>query len=1845
MQANSQQSGQLQNLHGKGTSPRDGTANTLGQNLYQLCLPSHAASPSYPGQGATGNYFTQFTCTVQPSTSDQILTSGIQATKDTPLTSKENSGKQDSQIILWNMPSNCQIFLPVNNINLQGAPNNNGPNMPHCAFNSNNSLYIQQQNISLAAGPNNSQQVVNTGNLHSRQQHVNAPNLAKDSPKTRTNLPSDLKYYPPTENAPHGHSSLFGGYHYQLLIPEKSTHANLQTPSTCVQNISAQRAVAVVTPLSPIGTASVNGSDKSAYAKMNVNSVQEIVQDQPNIPHALEANANLNYQKGERNDPISKHVRHQPNIPHALEASANLNYQKGEPNDPARKPQRPKSAEPRLNDGLCYVVGAKSPVSIESTGRSRRASSPKLKSVVAEQNKSVPTQMRNEPSDKINNNCTFTDKKTVETETIPVIEWPLDRLHTLIAMIQQIEDGHQKNVQKNDVWRDILKLYWNGDYGKFYDSVQTGIYQNIMQEVYGYCLTKEPVILRQLKSDVRNKVIKDFHVLKHNEEPPKMTYKSSWLNLNENVDDIDKECGYSWFYKSFQNAPEHDAQISACKTQNKLQEATEKPSLTRCKQLPTAVENKVPAEEPTLDNESLHENLPVLFNEQSPTVSDANCSTKRHCVVTEQTSSQPNIANSLEDMITVVKDLDKKDVQTGMSRLDDQFCSDVGANSVLLPKSTSQSDCANSPKLYNAVAEQREDALSQIQIGSSEKMPNNDCAILDENVRCETFPKPNQEIPVCMNEEETDKVGSSAYKMNVLPHEMAEQRDTSEMMEHNVIAASLNKHETSLLNASQVLNTISMEEQTSRQRLEEKAKKSASTIPSTLLSALYKPSLAEHNDGSTDVSKKVQIEEQTSSEKNMYKESLHEKWPVPFNAHSPPVTDNCSLKLNVIQEQTSCQPNTLNPLNAMKNLVRKLKGCDYLLKKHHNLNEKRSGLTRKHQSSSRTLRLNNSFCNGVGAKSPVLRDESSSQSDCSSPLMLSPVVEKQQEFVSLTQVLNESSDRVRCEIDPKPSQELSVQMNEEENVEMGASASIRINVLPQEVAKQCFAGQLMEDEDIAATAEIRHKASLLRTPQEHDILTKEQKERLGEADGNCSLKGYVVAEQTSCQSNTIHPLTAMTHLGRGAGEKRQIGKCDVLKNKHQPSTAISRLDYRFSNGAKNLALTGSTSQIDCASPPKLHPVTAEPCQMQFNEEMPEIDYVLTDESVRCETDPKTSQELPVQMNEEDIVEMDASVSIRIKVLPQEVAKQCFAGQLMEDQDIAAPPEMHANATSRLDDRIDSISPPKLHPVFAEPSPVQNESNEEMPDIDYMLTDESMVYKTDPKPSQELTLNTNEEETDQMGTLDSIKIDVLSHDMAERWFSGEMEVKDLQKDIAVPITTEDQVKVQVLELKPILLEDVKPKEGKYHSSGDEMLESYCCLAKWFQTLEHGDGPLCMCQKKAEFKEEETQIEVHGTSLELQTEKEDSNKLVELENSTLERTDDSETTDDENPLSNDPTWDTTKILKDVSSSEEVRKMETEMSEQTRDESPAKCATNVTMKNEIEQDIPTPDLKRKTNTICLALYGSSSGRKEVRRSRRSKGKEICEEPPETLQVTILSHHKFEAESKSKKHKEVETQDEDVVDKSERIRRASSKDLALHRTLPSHPVSELSKNALSSTSIKKLLNPSANAKSGVHLGGGNKRKRQHKCSTQQMSMNKYVIRGKTVPYKLLHSPDNITKSKYELGNPALLPLEEGLALEFKVLPESFNFEDGPELNCAQADTSQSTQNEMSGPEDKVKRMKTSRSPTQGVWSFSPLKKKQTQPIQVADVSGSCSLFQEFKKRYHKKKEIASKQNSSERA
>ncbi|XP_051545782.1 uncharacterized protein si:ch211-106e7.2 [Myxocyprinus asiaticus] len=2078
MQADSQRPGQWQNFHGNVDTSGDWTSNNPGHILHHQCVAPHLASFTYPNQIATGNELTQFSCTVLQTTSDKGLTSSTQSTENMMPPQENNfnsecTGKLNSHIIMWNMPSsNCQMFLPVNNINVQGsiyvASNNNGPNMSHCAlrpssetFNSNNSSYTQQQTTSISTGPSSSQQFeanrtmdtqshneternVNTRSLYSRQQHANTANnlpkqtllnqnLSKSAKKRKSS--STMKNPLPTENAPHRQSSPIGGYIYP------STCANPQTLSTCKpnlqQNNAAQKAVAVVTPLSPVEIASADSSNKSIHntkiSVLDARSAQGTIHHYPNIPHPL-ANTNLKAM-GESNNPTSKH------------------------------PRPSSGGEQRLYDGLCYAAGARSPVwTDESTSDSNCTASPKLHRVVTEQKESVLSTLRQANEKMPNNNCAVTDsQRTAKEETdrcspIPVIEWSLDRLHTLIAMVQQIDDGHQKKVCKTDPGKEILKIYWNGDFCKFCNAAQTGIYQNIMKEVFFYCQKNDPVILRQIRGDKHNQIAKDFHILKHNETPPNMMpYKSSWLNLNEKLDDIDKECGFSWFYRSLHGTPqerdEHKVSNSACEMTSKLLDASAQLVAACHSQCQAEAVNKVPVEEQKClelkdtksDSESFCENMHVSLEQLQP-VTD-NCSTKLNVVLTEQAHSQPSIVNPLKTMTNLVKVLDKQNVPTEMSvkaMLDDRFCNDVEA---MLTESTSQSNHTSLPKLNPMVAEQQEFLTSKIKNKSNIKMDINDRTVTDNNVRCKTLPKPNLKLTVHINKEVIEKIEASAsIQINVLPQEMAKKYFAGEIMEDKDLQKD-NCTPPDMMDKSSSLDTPHVFDPTAeKQRNMEKL---------------------ELNDTHAD------------------NWSLGENLPVSFNKQSILVTDNCSAKINgVVTEKNNCpSSNVVNPLKA-RNVLVNILDKQYVSKRAH---QHSTGMSEKPN-------LNHGFSNGVETKSSMLT-ESTSQSNCTRSTKLNPVV-LEQEFKPSTQIQNGSNKNSYCTDIDKGVRCASVlkACEEEETEKMDISTSIQINVLPHRTAERCFAGEMMEDKDLekdnAAPSEIMHKSSSLETPQvfetisiekwrsmdrydknaknstqsiqstlldvpnkpylmEHnsyktkmankvpveeqsslelqeknsdieclsEILPLSIEQSIAVADNHSPKHNDLVTEQTNSETNFLNPLMAMTNLLRllektDVSLRRhqcQIGKHDILDQKHQYSTPSegSRLGDRFSNCAGAKSLHESSSQSDGASSPKHNPVVGKQpdlvvsslTQNESNEKLSNRDCAGTDNCMRDETEPNPCTEV-VAYTKEDDIGLDSLASLKINVLSHYIAKQCFAGEVMEDnglqKDSAAPQEMQhksyglhlleelyksfndtpqiheqtclklnqtlpenlpisfeqslpvtdnglpkpngvvkevtncqpkfvnpleamtymakklerlnvsnrkrlrqilneqnsvlkrkhqcsirTSETSRLDDHFsncagaknlvlidesssqsDCTSSPKRNPFVAEqqefvPSQIQTEPNEKITNNDCAGTDKSVLCETEPEPSGVA-----------VDALASVQINVLSHEMAEQWFTGEMEDQSLEKAMAKHPSSEDQLKVLVLDIRSdteVLIEDVKPKESNNQSDVHDELESYCCLAKWFQILQYGDGSSCKCQEKAVLNEKGTEIEAHATNLEVLTNKDDGSNAffdecgpMELEFGSPERMDEnaSQSTEAKNPLmlhTNDAYVDKINIVKDNTSSEiEVFEVERVMSEQTEEQSPSKCATNETLKLcEVEKDPLDPDSKRqKTKTICLSLYGSSSdGSNKVMPTRRYQVKESCQEPPETLRVILSSHQKTEEKSKSNKRKWLESlNNEDALETRRKIFGASFTTIDPSRSSPSHEitqkrVSEVSKeNALSSPSISKLVSPSFNPQSKVHFADGNRRKGKLNDRTKQISINKFIIRGKYMPSKSsLQSPLTVMKSQYEMGNPALMPLEEGLGLEFKVLPKSFNFTDGNELNGDQVDKSTNSKNEMSHPEDKLaRRMKTSHA-TQGAWCFTPLKMKHTGSNQATDVSGSGSLFQEFKKRFHdKNRENASRQN-----
>ncbi|KAG7324037.1 hypothetical protein KOW79_012053 [Hemibagrus wyckioides] len=133
------------------------------------------------------------------------------------------------------------------------------------------------------------------------------------------------------------------------------------------------------------------------------------------------------------------------------------------------------------------------------------------------------------------------DPRMDKLSTAPVQEWSLQRLRNFITQMEQTQRRQQKNVPNDDIFNEILKLYWNGDYRKLCDAAKSSLYTDIMKDVRLHYQTESSVILQGVLRERLNEIASSFYILEHGYVPPKMGYRSSWLNLSENLNDIPSE--------------------------------------------------------------------------------------------------------------------------------------------------------------------------------------------------------------------------------------------------------------------------------------------------------------------------------------------------------------------------------------------------------------------------------------------------------------------------------------------------------------------------------------------------------------------------------------------------------------------------------------------------------------------------------------------------------------------------------------------------------------------------------------------------------------------------------------------------------------------------------------------------------------------------------------------------------------------------------------------------------------------------------------------------------------------------------------------------------------------------------------------------------------------------------------------------------------------------------------------------------------------------------------------------------------------------------------------------------
>lgn len=129
-----------------------------------------------------------------------------------------------------------------------------------------------------------------------------------------------------------------------------------------------------------------------------------------------------------------------------------------------------------------------------------------------------------------------------ELSSLPTTAW------TAVDLAKLIQDGEktQMNLKAStdtSLTVKLLHLFWNKNYKELLASIKSGRHFDITSKVHQHFKTQEPsesVILRQVKEGCMEK-LKNCHVLKHDEVYSEAPYKSSWLNVNEQLSDVYNE--------------------------------------------------------------------------------------------------------------------------------------------------------------------------------------------------------------------------------------------------------------------------------------------------------------------------------------------------------------------------------------------------------------------------------------------------------------------------------------------------------------------------------------------------------------------------------------------------------------------------------------------------------------------------------------------------------------------------------------------------------------------------------------------------------------------------------------------------------------------------------------------------------------------------------------------------------------------------------------------------------------------------------------------------------------------------------------------------------------------------------------------------------------------------------------------------------------------------------------------------------------------------------------------------------------------------------------------------------
>ncbi|XP_030586388.1 protein AMN1 homolog [Archocentrus centrarchus] len=142
---------------------------------------------------------------------------------------------------------------------------------------------------------------------------------------------------------------------------------------------------------------------------------------------------------------------------------------------------------------------------------------------------------------------TLSTSQGSDLSSLPTTPWTAEALINLIRYTEKAQK-EPDDLKECNPTKNILDLFWDGKLKTLHTSRTSGLLKDLFADVKNFCQSyfkKGSVVLWQVNGNFEEQM-KNYHVLKDDEVFSELPYKSSWLNVSKQLDEIDKEFGFPW---------------------------------------------------------------------------------------------------------------------------------------------------------------------------------------------------------------------------------------------------------------------------------------------------------------------------------------------------------------------------------------------------------------------------------------------------------------------------------------------------------------------------------------------------------------------------------------------------------------------------------------------------------------------------------------------------------------------------------------------------------------------------------------------------------------------------------------------------------------------------------------------------------------------------------------------------------------------------------------------------------------------------------------------------------------------------------------------------------------------------------------------------------------------------------------------------------------------------------------------------------------------------------------------------------------------------------------------------